>query len=292
MHIPVLVKEIIKILNPKSNQNYIDATFGFGGHSIEILKRTGPNGKILAIEWDPIVLDLAKKEIMKKYPKFKKRIIFRNENYKEIKKIIKEENFYEFSGIIFDLGVSSWHLEKSRRGFSYLKDEELDMRFNPKIEITARDIVNFLDKNSLEEFLKTFEEKDAKKLAELIVKKRKEKKIETTKDLVEITRFKKSSKKHPARLLFQALRMLVNDEISNIYEGIKDAIEISPKGAKIIILTYQGLENKIVKKIIKEYRSKIKVIEKLKPTKEEIKKNPRARSAKLIALEKTNDDQI
>jgi len=291
MHQPVLVEKIIEIFNPQPNQNYIDATFGLGGHSIAILSKTGPRGKVLAIEWDPEILDLAKKIIMKKYPHFIKRIIFKNENYRKIKKIVKEENFYKFYGVIFDLGVSSWHLEKSKRGFSYLKNEPLDMRFNPKIKTTAAEILNSLNKTSLEKFLKIFEEKDAKKISNLIERKRKKEKIKTTKDLVEILRFKKTNKKHPARILFQALRMLVNNEVENIYYGLRDTIEISPIGTKIIILTYQGIENKIVKKIIKEFKSKIKLIEKTKPTKEEIKRNPRSRSANLIALQKINDKE-
>jgi len=287
MHVPVLVKEVVRILDPKPNQNFIDATFGFGGHSIEILKKTEPEGKILAIEWDPEVLDLVKKQIMKKYPKYIKRIIFKQANYRQIKKIVKEEKFFNFSGIIFDLGLSSWHLEKSKRGFSFLKEEPLDMRFSPKIKLTAKDIIKSLPKEKLEEFLEFFEEKEAKKIAERISSLKD--KIETTKDLVNILRDIKTNKKHPARLVFQALRVLVNDELVNLYKGLKDSIELSSPGARIILITYQGLENKVIKKVIKEEKEKIEIIEKIRPTKEEIKKNPRARSAQLIALEKKND---
>jgi len=133
MHKPVLVKEVIKFLNPQRNQNFIDATYGFGGHSKELLKYIKPKGKILAFEWDPFLVELNKKNLMQE-----KNIILKNANFTEIKKIVKELNFTKIKGVIFDLGISSWHLENSKRGFSFNKDEFLDMRINPKeIKITA-----------------------------------------------------------------------------------------------------------------------------------------------------------
>lgn len=287
MHQPVLVNEVLRIFNPQANQNYIDATFGFGGHSLKILEKTSPHGRILAIEWDPEVLNLAKNYIMQKFPHYQKRIIFKNANYREIKKIVKEEKFYDFAGIIFDLGVSSYHLEKSKRGFSFQKNEILDMRFNPQIKIKASDILNNLDSKILSEFLKTFEIKQPKKIAQILLKARRFKKFQRTTDIVKLFSSKKT-----LRLIFQALRVLVNNEMENIYKGIKESIDILKPNAKIIVITYQGLENKIVKKIIKEKKEKIKVIAKIKPTFKEIKKNPRARSAQLIALTKHEKPQI
>lgn len=287
IHQPVLVKEVIEIFNPQANQNYIDATFGFGGHSLEILKKTSPEGKILAIEWDPKVIKLAQKYIMKKFPQYEKRIIFKNKNYREIKKIVKEEKFYNFVGILFDLGVSTYHLKKSKRGFSFQGSEPLDMRFNPKIKVKAEDILNTFDQKTLEKVFKMFEVRKADKIAKGIVEARKIKQIKKTDDLVNILS-KINCDKKTLRLVFQALRLLINDELENIYLGLKDAIEVAPTASKIIVITYQGLENKIVKKIIKEKKKEVKIIAKIRPTRKEIQKNPKAHSAQLIALQKQN----
>jgi len=155
MHKPVLVKEVIKFLNPQRNQNFIDATYGFGGHSKELLKYIKPKGKILAFEWDPFLVELNKKNLMQE-----KNIILKNANFTKIKKIVKELNFTKIKGVIFDLGISSWHLENSKRGFSFNKDKFLDMRINPKeIKITAFEVVNYYSKERLIEILKNYGEK-------------------------------------------------------------------------------------------------------------------------------------
>lgn len=289
MHKPVLLKEVIQYLDPKPNENFIDATFGFGGHSKELLKHIRPKGKILALEWDPYLVEIIKKKFMKE-----KNIILKNANFKKIKEIVKETNFTHISGVIFDLGISSWHYEKSGRGFSFKKDEFLDMRINPfEIKLTAFEIVNYFSKEKLIEILEKYgEERKAESIANEIIKRRKIKKIETTKELSEIVEKVYKTRKfkiHPATKTFMALRIFINNELENLEEGLKQAFDVlDPKG-RIAVITFHGLEDKIVKKIFKKLKeSGAKMITKnvVRPSRKEILKNPRARSAKLRVIEK------
>lgn len=288
MHKPVLVKEVIKFLNPQRNQNFIDATYGFGGHSKELLKYIKPKGKILAFEWDPFLVELNKKNLMQE-----KNIILKNANFTKIKKIVKELNFTKIKGVIFDLGISSWHLENSKRGFSFNKDEFLDMRINPKeIKITAFEVVNYYSKERLIEILKNYgEEKRAKVIVDAILDKRRFKKIETSKELAEIIMnvCKRKNKIHPATKTFMALRTFINNEFENLEEGLKQAFDVLDKNGRIAIITFQGLEDKVVKKVFKELKRKgAKMITKnvVRPSRNEILENPRSRSAKLRVIQK------
>ena len=288
MHKPVLLNEVIKYLEPKPNQNFIDATYGLGGHSKELLKYIKPNGKILALEWDPYLVELNQKELMGS-----KNIILKNTNFTKIKKLVKEMNFTHIKGVIFDLGISTWHLEKSGRGFSFKKNEFLDMRINPKeIKITAFDIVNKFSKEQIIEILEKYgEERKAKDIAEAIVNARRVKRIETSKELADlIVKVYKSRKKiHPATKTFMALRVFINKELENLEEGLKQAYSVLDKGGRITIITFQGLEDKVVKKVFKELKKqKAKMITKnvVRPTRKEVLENPKARSAKLRVIQK------
>jgi 16S rRNA (cytosine1402-N4)-methyltransferase len=288
MHTPVLLEETIYFLNPKPNDNFVDATFGFGGHSFKILNFIKPNGKILALEWDPYLVEIIKKI------KMPKNIILRNTNFKNIKKIVKEEKFSNVKGVIFDLGISNWHYKNSKRGFSFNKDEFLDMRINPfDIKITAFDVVNYFSRKELINIFESYgEEKEASRIADFILKKRKEKKIETTKELAEIVLEAKKYKKkniHPATQVFMALRNFINQELENLEIGLEDAYEILIRGGRIAIITFNGLEDKVVKRVFKKLKARnAKLVTKnvIKPSLKEIKDNPAARSAKLRVIEK------
>jgi len=290
MHQPVLLKEIIEILNPKTNENFIDATFGEGGVSFEILKHTEPDGKILAFEWDPELYKLGVEKI--KNLKMEKRIKLVNQNFRNIKRIVKQEGFSQIKGIVFDLGISSWHYEKSRRGFSFKYDEPLDMRINPKIKVTAFEIVNYYSYKDLVEIFKNYgEEKFAEKIARAIVDRRRKKKIETSKELAEIVAEVKKvkGKIHPATQIFMALRTFINSELENLEQGLKDGYDVLSRGGKIVVLSFQGIEDKIIKKVFRMLKTKgAEIITKnvIRPSKEEILKNPKARSAKLRAIKK------
>jgi len=290
MHKPVLLKEIIEILSPKENENFIDATFGLGSVSFEILKYTHPSGKILAFECDPELYNLGVKTIKK--IKMEKRIKLVNQNFKNLKKVVKEEGFSQIKGVVFDLGISNWHYQESKRGFSFKNDEFLDMRINPNIKITAFEIINYFSYKELVEIFKNYgEEKEAEKIAQIIIDRRKNKRIETSKQLSEIVaQVKKTRRKiHPATLVFMALRSFINDELGNLEKGLKEAYDVLDNGGKIVVLSFNGLEDKIIKnvfKLLKKQSGRIITKRVIKPTVEEIKKNPKARSAKLRAIEK------
>ena len=289
MHQPVLLKEIIEILEPKENENFVDATFGEGGVSLEIAKYNGPEGKILAFEWDPELYKLGVEKIKKL--NMEKRIKLVNQNFRNIKKVVKQEGFTKIKGVIFDLGISLWHYKKSGRGFSFKYDEPLDMRINQKIKITAFEIINYYSYKDLVEIFKNYgEEKNAEKIARLIVDRRRKKKIETSKELAEIIAEVLPSRKiHPATKIFMALRTFINKELENLDQGLKDSYDVLEKGGKIVVLSFQGLEDKVIKqvfKFLKKQRAQIITKNVIRPTKEEILKNPQARSAKLRALKK------
>jgi 16S rRNA (cytosine1402-N4)-methyltransferase len=287
MHQPVLLKEIIEILKPKENENFIDATFGEGNVSFEIAKFNKPDGKILAFEWDPELYKLGVEKI--KNLKMENRIQLVNKNFKDIKKVVKESGFTKIKGIVFDLGISLWHYKKSGKGFSFQNEEPLDMRINPEIKVTAFEIINYYSYKELVEIFKNYgEEKNAEKIARIIIDQRKKKKIETSKELSNIiTKVVPFKRIHPATKVFMALRIFINKELENLEKGLKDSYDILEKEGKIIVLSFHGLEDRIIKKIFKFLKLKgAKIITKhpIKPTKEEIFKNPSSRSAKLRAL--------
>ncbi len=262
-HIPVLQKEVLEYLDPKPNENFIDATIGLGGHTRAILEKNKPNGKVLGIELDSAL-----------YKKLKEtqidRLILKNDSYANLKQIVEEHNFRPVQGILFDLGMSSWHLEESGRGFSFQRNEPLDMRFNPEINpLTAQEIVNHWPEKEIEKILKEYgEERFTRRIARKIIETRKREPIKTTLQLVEIL-----GGRHFARRTFQALRIAVNDELENLKKALPQALEVLEREGKIVVISFHSLEDRIVKNFLKG-----KVI---RPTIEEIQKNPRARSAKL-----------
>jgi len=291
MHIPVLLKETLEILEPEKNKNYIDATFGEGNLSFELIKLIKPNGKILAFEWDPLLYKLGLEKIKKMKEKNIKLV---NKNFKEIKRIVKKERFCEIKGIVFDLGISRWHYESSGRGFSFKSEEPLDMRINPQeIKITAFDIVNYASYFDLVKIFKEYgNEREAEKILKAILEKRKIKKIETSKELADIIfqAKREKTKIHPATKVFMALRTFINQELENLSFALENSLDVLERGGKIIVITFQGFEDKVVKSFIKKYKriKKIEVITKhaLKPKEEEKKLNPSSRSAKLRVIKK------
>lgn len=295
-HKPVLQKEILQYLDPNSNENFVDATVSEMGHTISILNRTKPNGKILGIEWDPEIIEKSKLYI--ENSELGERIILVNDSYINLKKIVAKYKFTPVNGILFDLGMSSWHLENSNKGFSFLKDELLDMRYSPTNGLSATEIINNWQEPEIERILTEYgEEKFAKKITKEIAKERKIKFIKTTFQLVKIIEkaipFKyQHDKIHFATRTFQALRIAVNDELNNLNKVLPQAVEIlAPKG-KIAIISFHSLEDRIVKNFFKEEKEKLIPLTKkpITPLQEEIKINPRSRSAKLrVAMKITNN---
>jgi len=297
MHVPVLQKEVIKYLDPKTNENFIDCTIGGGGHALAILEKIQPNGKVLGVDWD--------EEIIRRL-KIKNNLILVCDNFANLKKFIKKYNFENISGVLFDLGYCSWHLEESGRGFSFLRKEPLDMRYDiQNAKLTAEKIVNEWSEDALERILKEYgEERYAGRIARKIIEARKLRPIKTTFQLVELIKrampgryhYRKISRRkargflrdrHPATKTFQALRIAVNDELNNFKKALPQALEALEPDGKLVIISFHSLEDRIAKNFFKDRAEKglVKILTKkpIKPSTEEIKINPRSRSAKLRA---------
>jgi len=316
VHIPVLQKEVLQYLDPKPNENFIDATIDGGGHATAILQRNKPNGRILGIELDAelyqklkariaefsIFLDRAKRETPRRAAfQFSKRLILVNDSYTNLKKIVEKYSFGPVSGILFDLGMSSWHLEESGRGFTFMKDEPLDMRYNIECQnsnvkcqnLTAEKIINEYSYQNVEKILREYgEERFSRRIAKKIVEERKINPVKTTLQLVEIIRraVPGRTKINPATRTFQALRIAVNDELNNLRKVLPQTIEVLAPGGKIVIISFHSLEDRIVKNFFREEAKKglLRILTKkpVRPSEEEIKINPRSRSAKLRAAVK------
>lgn len=288
IHIPVLLKETIEALDPKQNENFVDCTAGEGGHTAAILEKNGPNGKVLAIDWDKNQAEAIKRNIKSE------RLVSHSGNYADIKEIAKEIGFGKISGILMDLGMSSVHIEISEKGFSFQKDEPLDMRYSEENELTAKDIINSWKREELIRIFEEYgEEKHAKKIADKIIDERKVKEIKSTLELANIiSRAVKSPREriNPATRVFQALRMAVNDELGNLKRGLADGFEILEYGGRMVIISFHSGEDRIVKNFFKELINKNLAIELVKKPvmakDDELKINIRARSAKLRAIQK------
>ncbi len=283
-HIPVLLNEIIKIINPKPGEFFIDGTVGEGGHAKEIIKYIEPDGIFLGIDWDSSQAEKAKQNIKSKTAK----VVIVRENYRNIPKIQKKEGLPGADGLLLDLGFSSAHLE-SGRGFTFQKDERLDMRYDGKEGKDAGDVINGYSEGALAEiFWKYGEERRAREFARRIVEARKRGVIKTTGELIGIIGGEKRSKIHPVTKVFQALRIYVNRELENCEAALGQISEILKPGGRVAIITFHSLEDRIVKNYFKTLEEKgmgrrinKKVI---KPSREEILQNPRSRSAKLRAF--------
>jgi 16S rRNA (cytosine1402-N4)-methyltransferase len=305
VHIPVLQKEVLQYLNPKPNENFIDATIGEAGHTLAILGRNGPKGKVLGIEWDPEIIKNLESRISN--IEFRKRLILVCDNFANLEEIVKKEKFGKVKGILFDLGMSSWHLEESGRGFSFLRNEPLDMRYSPLNQLTAEKIVNYWSESEIEKILKECgEERFAKKISKQIIETRRLKPIKTTFQLVGIIKcavptWYQHQKIHFATKAFQALRIAVNDELNNLKKVLPQALEVLKKNGRLVIIFFHSLEDRVVKHFFQEYSHgririsraegeralfacKILTKKPVRPSNDEIKINPRSRSAKLRAV--------
>ena len=283
-HEPVLLKETVENLNVKEGEKYIDATLGDGGHSLEILKR---GGYVLGLDVNEKSLERAQLRIKKEGldERFKGVL----GNFKNIEKIGKENGFEKINGIVYDLGYSSYELEELGSGLSFQTDETLDMRLSNSLGVTAADLLNSLSEKDIAKLIYEYsDEKMSRKIAREIVKTRSLKKIQTTKDLVEIINSVsypgyERGRINPATRTFQALRIVVNDEIENLKKSLPQAARLLLPGSVIILITFHSLEDKVAKEFSRRARPSIKeVYEKpLRPSEEEIERNPRSRSAKL-----------
>ncbi len=303
MHESVLLKEAIENLDLKENSIVVDCTLGYGGHSSEILKRI-PKGKLYCFDQDEDAICYSATRLREIASNFE--II--SSNFVNIKEELEKRDVQKVDAILYDLGVSSPQLDQKERGFSFHQDAYLDMRMNRKESLTAHTVVN---RYSLEELVRIFleygEEKYARSIAKKIVQTRDKKEINTTLELVTLIKeavpFKYAREHHPARRVFQAIRIEVNHELEFFEKSLQDAISLLNTNGKICVITFHSLEDRICKTIYKEvsqleeslknipvipeaYLKDYEMEKTRKPSKEEIEKNPRARSAKLRVLKK------
>ncbi len=304
-HVSVLLNESISSLNLKENSIIVDATLGYGGHSSSILDRI-KKGYLFAFDQDSEAIRHSTDRLSKIGTNF---TIIKS-NFVNMKEELQKLNVSKVDGILFDLGVSSPQLDDSERGFSYHNDAKLDMRMDKEQSLSAYEVVNNYSKEQLARIFKQYgESKFANNIAKRIVEYRQEKTIETTLELVEVIKTAVPMKfridKHPARQIFQAIRIEVNHELDVIEPAINQALDMLNIGGRVAVITFHSLEDRLVKNIFKD---KCKIDDKVKglpnipdeylpdfklvynkaiaPSKEELEKNPRARSSKLRVIER------
>lgn len=304
-HEPVMLKECIKGLNIKKDGIYVDGTLGGAGHSKEILKKLSKDGKLIGIDRDQEALDAAKENL-----KDFSNVIYVHDNHDNIKNILEHLKIDKVDGILLDLGVSSYQLDERNRGFSYLGENELDMRMDKSQKLTAREVVNNYKEEDLVNIIYQYgEERFSKRIARNICEYRKQKEIKTTKELVEIIEKsiprKFQNDGHPAKRTFQAIRIEVNNEIKPLYDTVRNCIECLNLGGRLCIITFHSIEDRAVKNAYIDAKGKCtcpkdlpycvcgaksfgKIITK-KPivaTDEERTRNSRSKSAKLRIFER------
>ena len=290
-HIPVLANEVILSLNVKNGKNFIDCTVGEGGHAELILSFSSPDGRLLGIERDRSILETAEKKLAR----FGTRAILVRDTYVNLSKIISSYNFSTIHGILFDLGISSYHIEESGGGFSFTRDEPLDMRFDRSEDTeTAADILNQWTAEELEILFEQYGEKRyASAIAKEIVNERIKKPFDTTYSLVRIVnRIKKvpGEKIHPATKIFQALRIAVNKEAEQISDALPQAVEALERGGRLAVISFHSAEDALIKQFFAKGQAegKIKILttKPIAPSLIEQKENPRSRSARMRCAEK------
>ncbi|MBX4200858.1 16S rRNA (cytosine(1402)-N(4))-methyltransferase RsmH [Candidatus Parcubacteria bacterium] len=298
IHKPVLVKEVLEYLAPKPGENMIDATVGQAGHTLLILEKTGPDGEILGIDLDQKQIENSRVRTERD----RERVILVHDSYANVKEIVEREHFKPVNGMLMDLGYSSWQIENSNKGFSFSKDEPLDMRYNLENPVTARKIVNEYPEAEIKKILDEYgEEIFAGKIAKKIIEERKFAPIESTfqlKSLIEEVVPKKlqHGRIHCATKSFQALRIAVNGELDTLEKALPDALSVLEPGGRLVVISFHSLEDRIVKDFFKEAEKEksIKILTKKPVTasEEELMANPRARSAKLRAIIKNGKVEV
>jgi 16S rRNA (cytosine1402-N4)-methyltransferase len=288
-HKPVLLTEVIAHLQVNTGKKYIDATLGDGGHTLEILKH---GGFVLGIEINEDALNRAKERILSEG--FDKQFVGVLGNFKNIDSLATAHDFTNVDGILFDLGYSSYELDEAQLGLSFLRDEPLDMRIDKSLGVTAADLVNTLPENALTKLISEYSgERYARRFARAIVSFRSLKKIQTTAELAKVLAEVASpgyenGRIHPATRTFQALRIAVNDEITNLEVTLPRAARVLARGGRLIVISFQSLEDAIVKQFGHAAQPSIHVVTKkpIYPSGEELAENSRSRSAVMRVFEK------
>lgn len=284
-----MVSETLFLLSPGEGKTYLDCTLGGGGHTLAILEATGGKARVIGIDMDPEAIAFSKERLSP----FGENVIIKEANFIRASEVLKELNIKGVDGIVCDLGLSSWQLENGDRGFSFQKDGPLDMRMNPRGGFTAADILNSWREDEIFLVLKKGEVPFASKIAREIVRYRKWKSFQTSADLANFIRqiklpFRRTM--HPATLIFQALRIAVNRELENLSMLLSSLPDLLRPGGRAVIISYHSLEDRLVKnsfRVFEQNRTFTILTKKvIRPTPEEVLRNPRSRSAKLRGAER------
>lgn len=301
LHKPVMLNECIDMLNIVPSGIYVDGTLGGAGHSLEIVKRLD-SGKLIAFDQDIEAIKNAKIKLKS----YEDKVILIHDNFRNIKKSLEDIDIFRINGLLLDLGVSSYQLDSPERGFSYRYDAPLDMRMNQSSQISAKYIVNTYSEEDLKRIIRDYgEEKWASRIAQFIVEERMKKPIDTTGELVQIIKAaipKKAREEdqHPAKRTFQAIRIETNHELDVIYDVLESAVELLLPGGVISVITFHSLEDRIVKNFFRDestgcicppeilvcvcnHQARLRLAHRkpLVPSEEELRENPRSRSAKV-----------
>lgn len=282
-HISVLLKEVLESLDIEQNKLYLDCTLGDGGYSLGIIDQ---GGKVIALDQDQDAIERTENRFFEKGISQDSFKIVRG-NFKDLGQLIKTK----VSGIVYDLGVSSYQLDNGQRGFSFRFDAPLDMRMDQRGEVRALDLINGLNKGELEKLFLIYGEVKNRKVIDAILKRRERGQIQTTTELAEIiTKVAGMGKGiHPATLYFQAIRIAVNDEINSLKDSLPQALELLESQGRLVVVSFHSLEDRVVKEAFKEFETEGKGVastELVTATEAEIRSNPRARSAKLRTFTK------
>ena len=291
-HTPVLLKEVVNQLQPRSGSLYVDCTVGGGGHAREILRACGPAGQLIGLDWDEEAIAAAREKLSE----FGARVQLVRANFVELDRVLMSLGMTAVDGVVFDLGVSSRQFDEPTRGFSFQREGPLDMRMSRQLGATARDVLRTASVEELARIFRVYgEERRARAIAREIDRARVRQPIETTTQLarlVERVLGPKRSATHPATRVFQALRIYVNNELENLRRGLEVATRSLKSGGRVAVISFHSLEDRIVKWFfIEQSRSEtptLRIVTRkpITPTDEEISENPRARSAKLRVAEK------
>jgi 16S rRNA (cytosine1402-N4)-methyltransferase len=294
-HRPVMLKEVVRFLNPQPVGIYVDGTLGGGGHTERIAVKLGEKGRIIGIDQDKDALEAAKKRLAS----CGKKIVFIHDNFKNLEKILENISIDKIDGILLDLGVSSYQFDNPMRGFSFKNNSSniLDMRMDRQQRLSALEVVNQYSEQDLRKiFFEYGEEPFSRQVARNIIIRRRAKQIKTVEELLDVIKgatppkYRYSRRRHFATKIFQALRIEVNQELEALRQVLPQAVSRLKKGGRLVVISFHSLEDRIVKHFFRENKDKgaVDILTKkpIMPTQEEIALNPRATSAKMRVIQK------
>ena len=291
-HVPVMLDEVVQYLDPRVGGIYVDGTLGLGGHAREILKRIGAEGRLIGIDADSASLELARNNLAA----FVEQTVFVHNNYSQLGEILQAHDIPQIDGMLLDLGLSSYQMDNPQRGFSLKVEGPLDMRFNQGRDLPAAEIINTISEQELDRILETYgQERWHQRIARGLVNERRKAKLKTTDDLCRVVlkaipARRHWQKIHPATRTFQAIRIMVNNELRSLENLLNNIEQLLKPGGRLVVISFHSLEDRIVKTCFREWRKQKKfniLLKKpLRPTEDEVQKNPRARSSRLRAAER------